>query len=71
MIAVRAGVVAQEDDVCRGVDHLDPGLRSISLDIIRGHYLQKEIERLTKDLEELQALQQSGVSVFGSGVVGS
>ncbi|BDA51229.1 hypothetical protein COCOBI_18-1060 [Coccomyxa sp. Obi] len=54
------GVVAKEDEICRGVDYLHSELRSLSLELIRGHYLQKEIDRLTKDLEDLRALRQSG-----------
>ncbi|BDA51232.1 hypothetical protein COCOBI_18-1090 [Coccomyxa sp. Obi] len=53
------GVVEEEEELCRCVD-LDCGLRRISFQIIRGHYLQKEIERQTEDLEELLALRESG-----------
>lgn len=52
--------VAVENDLCRGVDYLDTEKRSFSLELIRGHYLQVEIDRLTKDYEDLLALIQSG-----------
>lgn len=59
---MRAGVVAKEDELCRGVDYLKSDMRNFSLEAIRGYYLHKEIERLIKDLEDLQALRQSGTS---------
>lgn len=59
---VRAETVASEKDLGRGVDDIDTDLRSFSLDLIRGHIVLKEIERLRKDFEDLHAIKESGMS---------
>ncbi|BDA51233.1 hypothetical protein COCOBI_18-1100 [Coccomyxa sp. Obi] len=44
------GVVAKEDEVCRGVEYLNAKMRTLSLEAMPGYYLHKENERLTKNL---------------------
>ena len=61
-----AGVVAKENEMCRGVDYLHFELRSLSLKLIQGHYLQKEVQRVAEDLKKLLALRKSSTSFVAS-----
>ena len=63
---VHAGVVAKEDEICRGVEYLQSEMRSLNLELIRGHYLLKEVERVTKDLKDLLALRKSDTGFVAS-----
>ena len=62
--SVHAGVVAKEDEICRGVEYLRSEMRSFNLELIHGHYLLKEVERVTEDLKDLLALRESGTGFF-------
>ncbi len=62
LTTLHAGVVAEENELCGAVEYIHVKQRIIGLELIRGYYLQKEVERVTNKLAELRALRRSGTS---------